>query len=527
MSDPNPSSLCYHCTVRECEKVCYKDKNVKISEKNEFGNSKPLKDSLYASYLKAMSIKTILSASFSDFVNYFANSVEDDVSLDEKNAFQLKYSGFPDNLSRCDSCLCYFSTSAFCHCKDCSSGDENHYVILMHGILSTPLMMTDLCKALLEAYPSLFIYFPVSACKKTLLGTSYVLNLLIDELKRLFSKIPNHFKLSLIGHSYGGILLRYFLMYYLLNKQNSAGITSNTLNSTQHITDYSFKSSDSNTTCYNDELDQDCTFFSKDIVWKNFIFVATPLVGTFENNSELKRLANLIGSDTISELDNKTIDLLFLLKGEGFLNKFEKVVAYGNISGDMMVAPRTSLILPNYLVNEEKLREIANVLYKYPGQPANIKMNNNNFHLIFNDVTKVLQNSNPHSPDNSYATKLTSRFNDLVDAKINNTKHMKFIEDMLNGRPVFSDEDKMKFSTVITDIVSNGNVDELEKFDDDDYFYNQILMGLLSKLKILKFAVYIPRIHFPHRSIITYQSPISNDTYTYQILENMVNIFET
>ncbi|EAN31083.1 putative serine esterase (DUF676) family protein [Theileria parva strain Muguga] len=526
MGNSKPSSLCYHCTVSENGKGCYKDKCVDDSEKNGPDNLKSFKESLYAAYLKAMSLKTIFSASFSDFLNYFGSFMDDDVTLNEQNSFQLKYSRFPDNVLRCDSCLCYFSASSFCHCKDCSGGEECHYVILMHGIISTPLMMTDICIALLEAYPNLFVYFPVSACKKTLRGTSYVIRLIIDELKLLFAKIPSNFKLSLIGHSYGGILLRYFLLYYLLNKKRFFGITSNAPNDTNHTTPYSSKPSDSDNTGCNDVLDHDYTFFSKEIVWKNFIFVATPLAGTFENNLEFMRLANLIGSDTISELDNKTIDLLFLLKSEGFLDKFEKVVAYGNISGDMMVAPRTSLILPNYLVTDEKLREIAKVLYKYPGQPANINMNNENLQLVFDNVTKVIHNSNPHSTDDSFADELTDRFNQLLDNKIKNTNHMKFIEDMLDNSPLFTAEDKLKFTKVISDIVRTGNVDEFDKFDDDDFFYHQILMGLLDKLKIIKFAVYIPRIHFPHRSIITYQSPISNERYTYQILENMVNIFE-
>ncbi|BAM41243.1 uncharacterized protein TOT_030000506 [Theileria orientalis strain Shintoku] len=510
------SSLCYHCKVHKTGRICFKDDTVPSPRESEDANAnsffKRLTEPIHAAFVKAMVMKTITGTAIEDFVDYFRNrKIDHKFDIVNKNKSEFEYSSIPEYIRRCDRCLCYFSSQVSCHCGGCQEDPESHYVIMMHGILASPLMMTDCCRVLIERYPRLFVYFPVCACGKTLHGTGVVLKFLIDELSTLFSKLPSRFKVSLVGHSFGGILMRYFFLNH-------------------------FK-----TTMAERQRGRRGKSAERSITWKNLVCVATPHAGIYEDNREFRKLVSLIGSNTINELDNETVELLFLLKDEGFVGEFERFIIYGNISGDMMVAPRTSIILPYHLYSDKDLHRIQKLIQKSPGTPREIS------ELDF------LRGADSQSPLNSdeeaVASELMARFSEIVERKIANSRSLKYIQNLMlsppdrqrsldgavgskrkrcdpSGHGMFSRHDFAKFNDVISEIVRVADESLLRRLmADNSLFYFEVLLSITHRLPCTKFAVYIPRIHMPHRSIITLHAPVTHESYTEEVLTHITHTF--
>ncbi|UKK01320.2 hypothetical protein MACK_002133 [Theileria orientalis] len=540
------SSLCYHCKVHKTGRICFKDETVPSPKESEDVSSntffKKLTEPIYSVFVKAMVMKTITGTAIEDFVDYVRNrKIEHKFDIINKDKAEFEYSSLPEYIRRCDRCLCYFSSLVTCHCSGCHEDPESHYVIMMHGVLASPLMMTDCCRVLIEQHPRLFVYFPVCACGKTLHGTGVVLKFLIDELSMLFSKLPSQFKLSLVGHSFGGILMRYFFLNH-------------------------FK-----TTLAEQQKGKRGKSVERNITWKNLICVATPHAGIYEDNREFRKLVSLIDSNTINELDNETIELLFLLKDEGFVNQFEKFLIYGNISGDMMVAPRTSIILPYHLYSEKDLHRIQKIIQKSPGRPREISELD---YLRGADGHSPVTSDEPESNSDSaeternekekehsdgdeaelldreaVAAELMRRFSEIVDKKIANSRNIKYIQNLLPSAPskqrsldgtvsskrkksesskqkIFSQQDFDRFNDVIAEIVRTSDESLLRRLmADRSLFYFEVLLSITHRVPSTKFAVYIPTIHMPHRSIITLHAPVTHESYTEEVLSHITHTF--
>ncbi|UKJ88952.2 hypothetical protein MACJ_002198 [Theileria orientalis] len=540
------SSLCYHCKVHKTGRICFKDDTVSSPKESEDVNSntflKKLTEPIYSVFVKAMVMKTITGTAIEDFVDYVRNrKIEHKFDIINKNKSEFEYSSLPEYIRRCDRCLCYFSSLVTCHCSGCHGDPESHYVIMMHGILASPLMMTDCCRVLIERYPRLFVYFPVCACGKTLHGTGVVLKFLIDELTMLFSKLPSQFKISLVGHSFGGIVMRYFFL--------------------NHV----------KTTLAERQKGKRAKSTGRSVTWKNLICVATPHAGIYEDNREFRKLVSLIDSNTINELDNETIELLFLLKDEGFVNEFDKFLIYGNISGDMMVAPRTSIILPYHLYSEKDLHRIQKMIQKSPGTPTEIskldflRAGDSQSPLTSDDLEsnsdgpdtgrKEKQREDSDDEDAGFldrgavAAELMRRFAEIVEQKIANSRNIEYIQNLMpstsanqrgvdgtaspkrkksesSRRKMFSQQDFERFNHVIAEIVRASDEALLRRLmADGSLFYFEVLLSLTHRLPSARFAVYIPRIHMPHRSIITLHAPVTHESYTEEVLAHITHNF--
>lgn len=542
MESDDGSWLCYHCKALKTGRSCFKYEAppapADSREERNPGFLRSLREPLYSGFVKAMALKTLASTAISDFLDYLRyRKVDPNLDPLGQSNSQFQYANFPEHIHRCDRCLCYFSAAVPCHCGACAEGAEPHYAILMHGILTSPLMMTDLCKALFERYPGLFVYFPVCVCGKTLHGTSCVLKFLVEELQMLFAKLPGQFKLSLLGHSFGGVLVRYFAFHHL----KTAGRAPPGESARRRPPD-------------------------RRITWKNLVCIATPHAGIYENNQEFRKLVSLIGSETVNELENETLDLLFLLKDGGLLEAFESVAIYGNISGDMMVAPRTSIILPNHIYSDHKLAKIHHVLQKIPGKPTEMSrifdhivldsgssdFGDETSHLDVSDLSEPESGEPAHSGDSPHSpldrarvvAELTARFAEMVERKTKRSKNLRYMQELVMGEAgearhsppqkrlrraqvrLFGEADLARFNAVIAEIVNNSDAELLGRLQrDEGLFYFEVLLSLMHRVRSSRFAVYIPRINMPHRSIISFQSPVTQESYTGEILGHISRTF--
>lgn len=239
-------------------------------------------------------------------------------------------------IKQCSRCYCFFNEQS-CHCIECKATHNikyknPHYFIFQHGLTAGVHDFQNIINPLLEKNPQLFIYVTYSNQAHSFEGVKVGTERISAEILCLLKIINPNINISMIGHSFGGILLRSVLVKL-----------------------------------YNRSL-----FKNKKLV--NFITFACPHIGVHENIAILKTLSTYLGAHTIDDLNNKTTALLKIanLKCITILKKFENIIFYGNTQSDWLVGIRTSLILPYSLFNEDLIMFILEQARNVPEIPLSI-----------------------------------------------------------------------------------------------------------------------------------------------------------
>ncbi|EKX72904.1 conserved hypothetical protein [Theileria equi strain WA] len=532
--------FCYNCKVHVRSQSCFANEDDAAVEQEDGSNSEPRKSSREApilNYKKVVALANTFSSKVAEVMNFWGYYGPKGEAFYE-NVGNYCLTILPDHMSRCRRCHCIFSNKIKCRCAECS-GDTtpSHYLIVMHGVLSSPIDMIHVVKTIMERYPKLFIYLPSCVAGKSLLGLNYVLKILSQELRILFSKIPKTVHMSMLGHSFGGVLLRYWHMFYVKGSLHEL----ETPRCYDHVAQISAEDEMFTDAKSGEEFFDvsEADFGGIEVTWKNFITLATPHAGIYENSLGFRKFVSLIGSQTVSELENETVDLLYLLGEYGInsIGKFENVCIYGNISGDYMVAPRTSIILPYWAYPEKVVSFFAKVTEKEPGIPQNV----NEMYAEYkaNDKEKPCKKSKFGTKEECIEH-FINKFYHITAKRINNTKHLSYLQrctawdshenldnvNILECLKVFSKKDLDNITSVITIIVMNASEDHLNNMDGSDkLLYTEIILSLLYKLGTSRFAVYIPTFHIPHKSIVSnIETPMQN-YYTEQILKHVTDNF--
>ncbi|KAK1442258.1 hypothetical protein BgAZ_402880 [Babesia gibsoni] len=529
------TGLCYHCRVRTTDQICFADDTSFFYDAKAVDSAKAywqvVSDRVIREKNRAQSLATIVSSKVLELMTFVGNTFVDmPMDLNATRDVRLEMFSMPDSVKMCDGCHCFFSRNPPCHCVACMGENyRSHYVILMHGVLAEPFMMSYVASFLLKSYPHVFIYFPHNIAGKSLVGLELVLDMFSSEILALFEKVPDMIKLSLIGHSFGGIILRYWMMFYYRNMRgiyhtsqkpasdwDSDGLTATSrhLMSGRHI----------------------------DIEWCNYISLASPHAGIYENHAAFRKLVSFMGSLSVDQLDNESVDLLVLLSKDGrdSMLQFANIVVYGNLSGDMLVAPRTSILLPYHKVDSNRIRYFTKIAEEFPGVPQHVC----ELMLKFDrkdDVTPSSASSDSdHQPEqcrDDRFQKIRSIFYSITAEKIRCSSH---IIKLLHGadaeladasemdliKQVFTKEDIDYFDSLLSQIVDRSPIKLMRKFSKHPkLLYSEVLLSGLWGITQHKFAVYLPTICMPHNSIVTVGDLGPWEGYTRNILSHVSYMF--
>nr|BAN64963.1 putative serine esterase domain containing protein [Babesia bovis] len=272
--------------------------------------------------------------------------------------------------------------------------------------------------------------------------------------------------------------------------------------------------------------------------------VASPHAGIYENNAAFRKIVGLVGSKTVDELDNDSVDLLFLASRESMdgMKKFKNVVVYGNLSGDFLVAPRTSLLMPRHRVAGKMVKSFIKYAEKDTGEPHSI------WDMLSKcDVTQVGSDDESDSDVESSGSfdkdcimaKLMESFYATVASLIKKTQHLA----MFTGKPYepvngesnedlckrcFTFDDLEFFKMLFSQIEDKSSKKLLSRLAaSPKLLYNEVLLTALWDMAPNKYAVYLPTLSLPHRSILTPLEGSLWHKYTNKVLPQIASIFIT
>ncbi|GBE59929.1 serine esterase domain containing protein [Babesia ovata] len=525
--------LCFHCRVRQGEKTCFADEDDVYYDAEHIEQAKAfwqvISDQVVKEKNRAQALASIVSSKVMEIVKFLGNAFVDmPLDIEHSTEVQADLFAMPESIRMCSECHCFFSRKAKCHCKKCMGEDyRSHYVILMHGVIAEPFCMAYVAQALLANYPNLFIYFPHKIAGKSLVGLELVLQMYSSELHELFVKIPKQIKLSVIGHSFGGIILRTWLFYY---HRKTPGVYI----PKEPAQDEEKK--EGAPEAQNEPLAG--PYEPPEIQWCNYISFASPHSGIYENNAAFRKVISLAGSKSIDELDNQSVDLLLLVSEQGLesIKQFQNMIVYGNLWGDHLVAPRTSMLLPRYRINSTMIKAFTKNGEEDPGEP----------HAILDLMSKY---EGPRPEDDvgdgvessvnreEAAEKLIKAFYARVAKVILKTSHVNKLmfdsdKPIIEGdddsvcRQVFTEEDIKAFTKIISDLVVKASDKLVERLlSKTDLLYQEVLLTALWELTPYKFAVYMPIMCMPHKSIVTPMDIHAYDKLTNKVLTHAADRF--
>ncbi|KAK1934382.1 putative serine esterase domain containing protein [Babesia divergens] len=532
--------LCYHCKVRETERTCFADDTTCFYDAKAVDTAKAywqlISEQVIKEKNRAQTLATLLSAKVMEIVKFFGNTFADlPIDLKACKDVQLDMFAMPESIKMCDNCKCFFSRHPPCHCSNCMGEDyRSHYVILMHGVLAEPFQLACIAQYILKAYPQVFIYFPHNVAGKTLVGLELVLDMFSSEILSLFEKVPDKIKISLIGHSFGGVILRYWLLFY---SKKTPGVYSKIDTPAEEDGKEEQSGQQSTDTTKGQQKHRDI-----DIEWCNYISLASPHSGIYENHTAFRKVVSFIGSQSVDQLDNESVDMLLLLSKDGreSMRRFQNVVVYGNLSGDMLVAPRTSILLPYHKVSSKALKYFLKVAEELPGVPQHVcellaKYEPND--ESEDDTPASGSEEQPPEGRDEKMTRLLKIFCATTAEKIRNTQHIQKVllepnQQLKDGddesvfMQVFTPEEMEYFKLLVSQIVdrSSGKV-HTKIYNQPSFLYNEIMLAGLWEMTQHKFAVYLPTICMPHHSIITIGELGTGQKYTQTVLSHVAHMF--
>lgn len=529
----SPPSLCYYCMSHLLQKTCLADDTEDYYDVKEQETAKAywqlISEQVIKEKNRAQQLASKLSSKVLEIVKFCGNSFADfPIDLNERQNIQVDMFAMPESVRMCENCCCFCSIQPQCHCEECmGEGYRPHYVILMHGVVAEPFQMACVAQYLLRAFPHIFIYFPHNVAGKSLLGLDLVLEMFSSEILTLFDKVADKIKISLIGHSFGGVILRYWMLFYY---KKTPGV---------------YYKVEQGSTGSEGEQQPRATEEGKhrelEIEWSNYISIATPHSGIYENHVAFRKLVSLIGSKSVDQLDNESVDLLLLVSKEAreSMTLFENVVVYGNLWGDMLVAPRTSILLPYHMVGSDIMDHFIKMGEHSPGMPQHVCDMLTNYMPPYDPKEAEAGNDedNPLEARNEKMVKLSQSFFATAAEKIRSTSHIqKLLRKGSTGRldgpdkqvflQVFPPEDLEYFTLIISKIVDRADKKLLKRmYEHPKLLYNEVMLSGLWDMTLHKFAVYLPTMCMPHQSIVTLGELDSWHRYTKKILAHVTYMF--
>ncbi|GFE55570.1 serine esterase domain containing protein [Babesia ovis] len=543
--EPQVRILCYHCKAASESKTCFAG-DVPLSDNTKAKSSakeywKIVGEQVVKEKTRAQLVATLFSSKLVEIFKFLGKALVDiPINMENNKEMQFDLFAMPDTIRMCENCRCFFSINPACHCNECMGPEyRSHYVILMHGVVADPLCMAFIAQSLLEVYPQLFIYFPHKVAGKSLVGLELVVRTLSTEILDLFTKAPKQIKLSVIGHSFGGVILRHWYFFY---SRKTPGIYNYNPVAKQEENAEGQDEKEAKAETVVPEKDREIP----DIIWCNYMSVASPHAGSYENNKVFRKMVGMVGSKSIDELDNESVDLLLLASKEAmdYMKRFKNVVVYGNLSGDFLVAPRTSMLMPRHRVSGNMIKSFTKAGEKETGEPHSIwdmlaKYDGSQDVSDGASSSDEESNSNVVEKKEGVIAKLMEDFYVTVAQVIRKTEHVnKFMfnkdEPIKDGtdeeviKQVFTEEDMEFFKMLFAQIESKASKKLLGRFmNSPKLLYNEVLLTALWDMAPNKFAVYLPTMTLPHRSILTPSEGNLFHKYTNKVLPHIASIFVT
>ncbi|GIX64953.1 serine esterase, putative [Babesia caballi] len=518
-------NLCYHCRVRATGTKCFGNDTSDFYDAVAVDTQKRYWELVSEQVMKeknrARNLANVLSAKVIEIVKFLGKSLAD-MPLDMEYSKELQFDLFamPECIGMCPECYCFFSRQHSCHCKECMGEDYvSHYVLLQHGVIAEPFCMASVAKSLLTAYPNLFVYFPNKVAGKSLVGLELVLQMFASEILTLFSKLPKKIKLSVMGHSFGGIILRYWLFFY---HRKTPGVYTPLPPSAdeQPGKEGGEAAEEDEKLAKAPEPVHIENYEPPEITWCNYISLASPQAGIYENNAAFRKFISLVGSRSIDELDNESADLLLLISSQALetMRQFGNVAVYGNLSGDLLVAPRTSILLPRHKVTSAMLAEFVTFAEADPGEPLaiwDLMAKYDSKHEPGEMTPSEGEELDPSLSRDEVVAKLLVNFYSMVANNIRKSAHINKLmnnsdkpfedgEDEMVCRQLFSAADIEYFTMLVTQIGAKASQNLIAKLHNyPKLMYNEVMLAGLWEVTHNKFAVFLPAMCMPHKSIIT------------------------